>query len=542
MDVLRKKLKLTGNSNNTGNGTEKTESGLNKNKLLSTWYNMKYGKTIFSLESNTLVSNVQSPVWLLGQCYHRRMHKRIHYDEKAESLTEVESGIAAFHEDFSSKIWLTYRKNFKEFKNTQITTDCGWGCMIRSCQMMVANSLIQLKLGRHWRKFDPSKSVHLAEDIGSESMHKDIIRLFGDTYYEDGISPLSIHNLMDIAKDSFNKKPGDWFGPCQTAHILQKALEKNRDHNMLNDLRAYVAKDGTVYKGDIYEMCRIKKEIKASRSSFDSLINFDEYSIIDPNELLTPSSIALGGQSYLENVGFVPYIQPDCEHIPVENEQHLSPKNYPRTPNLRKRSLARSISLPSLNCSTFIPVLILVPLRLGRDEKLNPVYANCLKSFLATETCMGIIGGKPKHSLYFVGFQDDNLIHLDPHLSQDKVDVSSEDFNLESFHSKTPRKLPINKMDSSCCLGFLLENENQFEGWCELAMELAKPSYGVRSDYPLFTISDGASWEHLQGGGSNPQSSEEVLRHVQQLDSIDEAGIDANQIIPQNDEEEFVFI
>ena len=54
-------------------------------------------------------------------------------------------------------------------------------------------------------------------------------------------------------------------------------------------------------------------------------------------------------------------------------------------------------------------------------------------------------------------------------------------------------------------------------------MELAKPSYGVRSDYPLFTISDGASWEHLQGGGSNPQSSEEVLRHVQQLDSIDEA-------------------
>ena len=35
--------------------------------------------------------------------------------------------------------------------------------------------------------------------IGSESMHKNIIRLFGDTYYEEGVSPLSIHNLMDIA-------------------------------------------------------------------------------------------------------------------------------------------------------------------------------------------------------------------------------------------------------------------------------------------------------------------------------------------------------
>ena len=82
-------------------------------------------------------------------------------------MGEVESGIKAFYEDFSSKIWLTYRKNFKEFKGTQITTDCGWGCMIRSGQMLVANTLVQLKLSRHWRKFDPEKSVHLAEDIGS---------------------------------------------------------------------------------------------------------------------------------------------------------------------------------------------------------------------------------------------------------------------------------------------------------------------------------------------------------------------------------------
>ena len=74
-------------------------------------------------------------------------------------------------------------------------------------------------------------------------------------------------------------------------------------------------------------------------------------------------------------------------------------------------------------------------------------------------------------------------------------------------------------------------------------MELARPSYGVRSDYPLFTITEGASWDHLlQGGGSNLESSE-VLRHVQQLDSIDEAGIDANHMIPPNqDEDEFVFV
>ena len=87
-----------------------------------------------------------------------------------------------------------------------------------------------------------------------------------------------------------------------------------------------------------------------------------------------------------------------------------------------------------------------------------------------------------------------------------------------------------------------MENENQFEGWCELATELARPSYGVRSDCPLFTIMDGTSWENLPHERDLEASEAEVLRHVQQLDSIDEAGIDANHMILPSDEDEFVFV
>ena len=75
-----------------------------------------------------------------------------------------------FLDDFESKIWLTYRSNFPPIarspspdahrtsfsaglrsqlvKQTDFTTDAGWGCMIRSGQSLLANALVLLKLGR----------------------------------------------------------------------------------------------------------------------------------------------------------------------------------------------------------------------------------------------------------------------------------------------------------------------------------------------------------------------------------------------------------
>lgn len=444
------------------------------------------------------------------------MRKSLHYSDQAESIREIDSGIAHFQQDFSSKIWLTYRKNFPYFKGSKYNSDCGWGCMIRCGQMLVANAILTLHLGRNWRwNFSDFNGVFVAEDLQREILHRNVIRIFADNYS----SPLSIHNLMEIAKETFDKKPGDWFGPNSTAHILSKALGKNeKNHEMLKNLKCYVAKDGTIYKEDIYKMCRTKKAVKTC-PSYDSIINFDEYSIIDPNEI----------RELNEKI-----LLTSCEKILVENEENLSPG---KSRFLRNRSL----SVPSLSSnSNWSPILIFIPVKLGQDSRLNPIYKNCLKSFLATETCVGIMGGKPKHSLYFIGFQDDNLIHLDPHLSQENVDISLEEFDVESFHSKSPRKLPINKMDPSCCLGFLLESENQFEGWCELASELARPlSDGTSlSNYPLFTINQGRS-ELFE---SNLPEDSEVLNQIQQLDSIDEAGIDANSLIPPTDEDEFVFI
>ncbi len=62
-------------------------------------------------------------------------------------------------------------------------------------------------------------------------------------------------------------------------------------------------------------------------------------------------------------------------------------------------------------------MILLIPVRLG-VEKLDSRYIEGLKKCLQMEQSLGFVGGKPRSSLYFVGYQSDRLLYLDPHTVQ----------------------------------------------------------------------------------------------------------------------------
>lgn len=109
------------------------------------------------------------PVWILGN-YHRGQQ-----DPDLDEDTQK-----AILDDLGSLHYFSYRKDFAAIDPAGLTSDSGWGCMLRTAQMMLAHVLVR---------------VHGAEAGWCRQLSSDVADLVADWFADRPDAPYSIHSI-----------------------------------------------------------------------------------------------------------------------------------------------------------------------------------------------------------------------------------------------------------------------------------------------------------------------------------------------------------
>eukprot|EP01089_Gocevia_fonbrunei_P000656 TRINITY_DN10650_c0_g1_i1.p1 TRINITY_DN10650_c0_g1~~TRINITY_DN10650_c0_g1_i1.p1 ORF type:complete len:472 (-),score=45.43 TRINITY_DN10650_c0_g1_i1:186-1601(-) len=143
------------------------------------------------------------------------------------------------------------------------------------------------------------------------------------------------------------------------------------------------------------------------------------------------------------------------------------------------------------------PVIILMPVRLGLG-KINPVYIPFIKSVLTWPQSIGVIGGKPNSSYWFVGWQDNQFFYLDPHVVQGWVNVNEENWGVESYVLEMPQMMAADLIDPSMAVGFYCDGKASFMDWVDRVKSL-KEEYEIVIDVKEEREDYGSGGEEVGG-------------------------------------------
>jgi hypothetical protein len=124
-------------------------------------------------------------------------------------------------------------------------------------------------------------------------------------------------------------------------------------------------------------------------------------------------------------------------------------------------------------------VLVFMPLMLGA-KRLDPKFFRLLKFFLYLPYCVGIIGGKVNSALYIIGFHDESLIALDPHIVKTAC-RSAEELRrrINEFSTEEVAVVKMKDIGSSMSVGLYFKDEFEFCEFQQILREKEEVVQGV---------------------------------------------------------------
>nr|CAX82473.1 autophagy-related cysteine endopeptidase 2 [Schistosoma japonicum] len=188
-----------------------------------------------SAPDHPYLPGVSKPVYILGNKY--------------DSIDDREE--IAHH--LKSRLWMTYRKGFSPIGSRNgPKSDAGWGCMHRCGQMILAEAMLRVHLGRSWRWSPEQESPEYYR----------LLQMF-----QDRRSVLYSIQTITLTGLSVGKSIGSWFGPNTIAQVLKKLSVYDRWTNLF----VHISVEDGIIIDEIKSLC-------CQRRPYFNFANNNDYS------------------------------------------------------------------------------------------------------------------------------------------------------------------------------------------------------------------------------------------------------------------------
>jgi len=305
-----------------------------------------------------------------------------------------------------SFIYMSYRTglvntSFLPGGKNNYTSDCGWGCMLRCCQMMLSRGLIKMK--RH--QFKVSNSGDKKMDI--MKVRKELIFLFYDKFIE----------ITNIANNE------------QIFEIYRQLLkEKHEVVEIIPPYSIYIltllGNCPNVFTSD-YKM--ISCFLKINKTLFNDYIRMIHFK-----------------NAFVKTINI---FQTFCKKIENEKEEKDTPKENIIEYNSDKYVFEKG-------------GLIFISLRLGL-HKIETNYLEMVpKLFNNLHNNIGFVSGKKKRAFYFIGMKGEKLIFADPHFNQN---IEQDENNFPTYTVKEIFKTTTKELSSELTVGVAIFSKEELD-------------------------------------------------------------------------------
>ena len=355
----------------------------------------------------------------------------VHIYNKAYSIPNIEF----MKQKLKSLILISYRNNYKpqtNSKNNSIyNSDCGWGCMIRSTQMIMARAIYKIF------KYEIRKSD---QKLDKNFLIKSVIYFFLD-------------NNLKLLKNRKGKE-NTYFG-------MENYISKLKSYNENNIFKTKREICSIEPPFSIQKIC-IMGEI-FGKTCGEWFSDYDLPKILD----------------YI-NVGF--NVFPNVKIIHNNSNLDICKLIESCFKEISKEKEVENYIIYNGKRYIFGKMgIIFISLRLGL-ESISDDYFPSIKKIFDCKEFLGFLGGKVQSASYFFGYVNDDLLFLDPHYNQTSVkDLERE--GISSYIDKTIYKLSLKSLQTALTLGFLFRNFDEFIDLIEFCQKFCK------DEYPIFYLS-----------------------------------------------------